>query len=130
MLYASGKAIGEAVAVWVDGVRMTERQATVWRALKAAAAADGVALQVNSALRTYSEQAELYRQWKAGESQYQAAQPGFSRHQNGLAFDFQVHASTSSREYQWLAKNGSRFGLMNTGAGFSTPEFHHWELTA
>lgn len=42
---------------------------------------------VTSTRRSYAEQAELYRRYKAGLSKYPAAPPGQSQHALGTAWD-------------------------------------------
>lgn len=57
-----------------------------------------------------------------------AAKPGKSKHLAGTELDITVHSSADSAEYQWLAANADRYGWINTGKDFPTPELWHWHF--
>jgi LAS superfamily LD-carboxypeptidase LdcB len=61
--------------------------ATAITQLVAAAARAGIPAQVTSGVRTYSQQARLYRRYLAGMNPYPVAPPGTSDHELGLAVD-------------------------------------------
>lgn len=128
VLYRDGKALGLALVRRVDGVPLTLRTAAAFEAMRAAAAADGVALKLNSGFRSMTEQLALYAKYLAGGTL--AAKPGYSNHQSGTSADIEVHSSTTSPEYRWLAANGRQFGFVNTGKDFSQVELWHWDLVA
>ncbi|HLK99540.1 MAG TPA: M15 family metallopeptidase [Myxococcaceae bacterium] len=90
--------------------------------MRAAAAAAGVQLQLNSAFRAMEEQRELYQRYLNGTGNL-AAKPGFSNHQGGIAVDIAT-GGTTSRAYAWLAGNAERFGFVRTVPS----EPWHWEF--
>ncbi len=93
------------------------------RPMIAAAATDGVSLRVESAYRSYSEQARTFAYWVSvmGEAQArrESAVPGHSEHQLGTTTDFSdpsngwelVESFAVSPSGRWLAANASRFGF-------------------
>ena len=87
--------------------------------MREAARRDGVHLTVVSGFRTYAEQKELYRLYRAGRGNL-AAKPGHSNHQNGWALDLN-HRGPGV--YRWLTRNGARFGFRRTVPS----EKWHWE---
>lgn len=82
----------------------------------AAAALYNVAMQyglfptVTSVLRTYAQQARLYRRYLAGSSPYPAAPPGHSKHERGLAFDMVVQQGGFSPQQAWLGQVWESWG--------------------
>jgi LAS superfamily LD-carboxypeptidase LdcB len=102
-----------------------------------AAKRDGITLQLSSGFRTYDSQYTLRRNnvidktrvndanylKTAGASSFyvETGKPGFSNHQNGIAFDIAVKSKIST--FEWLSKNAERFGFVR-----SVPsERWHWE---
>ena len=93
------------------------------RPMIAAAAADGVSLRVESAYRSFSEQARTFAYWVSvmGEAQArrESAVPGHSEHQLGTTTDFSdpsngwelVESFAVSPSGRWLAANAYRFGF-------------------
>lgn len=93
------------------------------RPMIAAAAADGVSLRVESAYRSYSEQARTFAYWVSvmGEAQArrESAVPGHSEHQLGATADFSdasngwelLESFAVSPSGRWLAANAYRFGF-------------------
>ena len=55
--YDGGRSLGTVDVVEIDGVKVGGKTAQAWMDLKAAAAADGVTLKLNSGFRTMDEQA-------------------------------------------------------------------------
>ncbi len=104
--------------VEVDGMAVEVSTARAFRAMRRAAAADGVALRVVSGFRTFERQAELYRAWRRGAG-HRAARPGHSNHQAGRALDLDLATGT----YAWLQANARRHGFHRTVRG----EPWHWE---
>lgn len=84
-----------------------------------AAAKEELGLVINSSYRSYSAQEEICEYYRSlyGDSYVEkyVAQPGFSEHQTGLAFDI---GSTSSRvfadskEYEWMQENAYKYGFI------------------
>lgn len=118
----------------VQGVDVLASEASTIRRLITDAQKDGVSLELHSGFRGYSEQVVLWVAWKLGLRADDVATPGHSNHQRaargagrGPALDWEVERSTSSPAYQWLARNGPRYGLAPKGTAFGEP--WHWELT-
>jgi len=66
---------------------------------------------VGSAYRTSAEQEQLFKE--LGPSV--AAQPGYSEHQTGLAFDFSYSGLSdkeTNRMWNWLADNAYKYGFI------------------
>lgn len=93
-------------------------------ALVNAAAADGVPLPLRSGFRTYPKQEYLYDGWKRRLPNFNRAAPaGFSNHQDGFAYDFVIDGYAGNPRYDWLKRNGPRYGFVRTVSG----EPWHWE---
>lgn len=94
-------------------------------ALVASAKIDGVPLTLNSGFRSYSEQKYLYDGFVRGSPGFnKAAKPGFSNHQNGIAFDISIPGGDGNPIYEWLKRNAPRFGFVRT----VNMEPWHWEF--
>ena len=122
-----------------------------YQAMVQAANRDGVPLGNNSGFRTYASQERLYNKyitWRDWENSDQttprppeanlAAKPGYSNHQNGIAFDLNCHARVSQSTYRtfekeqadrydtvydWLVKNAWKYGFIRA----VKRERWHWE---
>ncbi len=108
-----------------SGMYLQKSPVDVWSKfvqMKAAAARDGVPLDVNSAFRTNTRQAQLYREYQMGTGNV-AARPGYSNHQMGLAVDIQVRGRPSV--LSWLRNNATDFGFDETVPNDTL----HWEYT-
>ena len=126
--YRGGARIGLIWLETVDGVQVERATARAYRAMQAAAAADGIELKLSSGFRSMAEQTRLYAEHQAGTLATPVARPGYSNHQSGVALDIHVGGnSVMSPEYLWLQEHAAGFGFLNTGASFSTPEWWHWE---
>lgn len=84
-----------------------------------AAEKEGYGLIVNSSYRSYEKQEELCEDFKAlyGDNYVKnyVAQPGFSEHQTGLAFDIGSRSSNifaNSKEYKWINENAHKYGFI------------------
>ena len=77
-------------------------------AMVAAAARDGVRLEIRSAFRSRREQERLYAAYRNGTGNL-AARPGTSNHERGQAIDFKGNRGA----WDWLARNAERFGFRN-----------------
>ena len=83
---------------------------------------DGVLLGLRSGFRTFPSQQFLFdHQHDPGFNL--AAQPGFSNHQDGFAYDFAISSGNGNPLYDWLKKNGPAHGFVRTVNG----EPWHWE---
>jgi D-alanyl-D-alanine carboxypeptidase len=97
--------------------------AAAWRALKAAAAEDGVSIALASAFRSIERQAEIIRAKLARGDTLEAilavsAPPGFSEHHTGRAIDVATPGCAAlevefeqTEAYAWLERNAARFGF-------------------
>jgi len=93
--------------------------------LVVAAAQDGIAVTLNSGFRSYPEQKHLHDGFVRGLPGFNtAAQPGFSKHQNGIAFDLSVAGGDGNPTYEWLKRNATAFGFVRT----VSHEPWHWEF--
>lgn len=113
----------------VDGGRLHWLAANAWKALKAAAAAEGVELKPTSAgdlYRSYESQLKVFLErytkepngnstrtfegvkwYKKSEKLASLAAPGTSQHNSGLAVD--VHTASGER-LKWMVANCRKFG--------------------
>jgi hypothetical protein len=96
-----------------------------YAALVAKAAKDQIQLMLNSGFRSYSEQKYLYDGFVRGLPGFNtAAKPGFSKHQNGIAFDISVPGGNGNSTYEWLKQYATAFGFVRT----VSKEPWHWEF--
>ncbi len=127
--WSGGKFIGQiGLAEIVDKALEIERIAasTVEPYLKMANAAntDNVQIAINSGFRSYPEQKLLWDGFNRHLPGFNtAAKPGFSKHENGVAFDIAVAGASGSPVYDWLKAHGTSFGFLRTVSG----EPWHWE---
>jgi D-alanyl-D-alanine carboxypeptidase len=115
--------------------------AAAWQAMRAAAAADGVALRLVSAYRSVERQAELIRQrLDAGEPLAQVlaliAPPGCSEHHTGRAVDIGTPGQPvleasfeATPAFAWLQRHAGRFGFTlsyprGNAAGYAHEPWH------
>lgn len=104
-------------------VRLSPRAAAAWRRLKAAAAAEGLALVPISGFRSIGRQTALVRaKLDQGESLAHilrfVAAPGCSEHHTGRALDLGCPGCIEltgrfgrSRAFRWLKRHAPRFGF-------------------
>lgn len=128
--WSDGEFLGqrELVAI-VDSKLEIERLAleTIkpYAALVAAAAKDGILVTLNSGFRSYPEQKHLHDGFIRSLPGFNtAAKPGFSKHQNGIAFDISVPGGDGNPTYEWLKRNATAFGFVRT----VSKEPWHWEF--
>ncbi len=124
--YVNGVARNIQVAT-VDGKKVEVDTAKAYLRMKAAAAKDGVHLQINSGFRTMEQQQALWNGWQRRLPGYNpAARPGYSNHQSGVALDLNTQGSSRSqgtgKVYNWLANNAHKFGFKRIPI-----EHWHWE---
>jgi peptidoglycan hydrolase-like protein with peptidoglycan-binding domain len=120
--YRNGRAFALELVSIGNGEALSRPAAEAFLDMKAAAARDGVHLNVVSSFRSNEEQRALYRAYQRGQGNL-AAPPGYSNHQGGIAVDITTGGSRQSASYRWLAANGARFGFVNTVPS----EPWHWE---
>ncbi len=94
-----------------------------WKAMRAAANADGVTLMIVSGFRSVDYQARLIRKKiNAGQAIEEIlevnAAPGYSEHHTGLAVDIATPGSRplteefeTTQAFEWLGRNAGRFGF-------------------
>lgn len=114
--------------VGADGILkfVSEEIIEPYLALVNASEKDGVPLPLKSGFRTYPKQKYLYDGWKKYGKKggfNLAAEPGFSNHQDGFAYDFAIGGYDGNPRYDWLKKKGPQFGFVRTVNG----EPWHWE---
>lgn len=126
----------------VNGYLLRAEAAGQLQQLLAAAAAAGMAFDLSSAYRSYSDQQVTYNNWvRVNGSQAAAdtvsARPGYSEHQTGLAADVKVGSCAlecfaGSAQYKWLTQHAATYGFiqrypvgLTSITGYS-PEAWHW----
>ena len=128
--WSTGEFLGQLeLAAIVDSKLELERLAlkTIepYLALVAAAADNGVLVLLNSGFRSYPEQKHLHDGFTRGLPGFNtAARPGFSKHQNGIAFDLSVPGGDGNPTYEWLKRHATAFGFVRT----VSKEPWHWEF--
>ena len=107
------------------------------RALIEKTATQGILIKVTSGMRSYEEQAELYRKYRAGGPV--AAPPGKSNHNFGLAFDITIFKGSDDPEkaktpvwespaYKAVGAIGTEIGLEWGGNWKSRVDEPHFQL--
>ena len=108
----------------LDVERLAMKTIDPYMQLAAAAARDGIGIALNSGFRSYPEQKHLHDGFVRGLPGFNtAAKPGFSKHQNGIAFDIAVAGGDGNPTYEWLKEHATAFGFVRTVSG----EPWHWE---
>lgn len=104
--------------------RLIPAAAAAWRKMKAAAAADGVIIQLISAFRSIDRQVEILKEKLAeghalDEILSASAPPGYSEHHTGRAIDIDTEGAPPleieferTPAFAWLTKNAGRFGFV------------------
>lgn len=124
--WRNGKPVDvQLMAIDDKGNMLEVRAATAFIAMRAAAAAAGVPMVVESAFRTMEQQTLLWTAYMSGERTDPTAAPGYSPHQNGVAVDVTTARGTNAT-YHWLVRNAHLFGFKATVAS----EPWHWEHRA
>ena len=115
--------------------------AGAWRAMKAAASADGVVITIVSAFRSVDRQAEIVRAKLAKGLSLESilcvsAPPGYSEHHSGRAVDVTTEGVRPLEEefehtsaFRWLSANAARFGFVlsmprNNPHGYAYEPWH------
>ena len=85
---------------------------------------DGLPLPLKSGFRSYPKQEFLYNGFIQHQPGFNlAAKPGFSNHQDGFAYDFEIGGYEGNPRYDWLKQNGPEHGFVRT----VNKEPWHWE---
>ena len=122
--YVGGKPVNVALVVIDDKGHLLRRDAAdAFTQMRAAAAAGGVQLVVESAFRTFDQQAALYNAYTSGQRTDVAAPPVWSNHQGGTALDLVTERGTNAA-YAWLVANAHLYGFKRTVPS----EPWHWEF--
>ncbi len=121
--YKDGQPFALTVYPVGNGQYAEGKAAAALHALQALRRAQGLSpLFVTSAFRSNEAQQQLYAQWLAGTGN-KAAKPGYSEHQQGLAFDFAVGSQGyNSETYFWLSNHAPALGFYESVDG----EPWHW----
>ena len=103
--------------------RLTPAAAAGWRAMRAAAEADGVAIRIASAFRSVQRQAEIVRSkleqgFSLDSILEVSAPPGYSEHHTGRAIDittddtpaFEIEFERTAA-FRWLCRRAGEFGF-------------------
>ncbi len=108
--------------VRIDGKPIERATANAYLAMREAAAADGIELDIYSAFRSHAQQEYFHACYRtcSCNSCSPAAKPGFSNHQMGRAVDIGMWPGV----HAWLVTNAKRFGFVAT----VKREPWHWEL--
>lgn len=109
-----------------------------------AARTEGVSLQLVSGYRSYTRQANMYKQRLASakaaaknkglkgqraqdfvdKKMTKIARPGFSQHHYGVAADINAYAGT--RQFIWMQKNAQAYGFVQTFTGVNDTLLEEW----
>lgn len=128
--WSNGKFLSQITLIRVVGTNreiehVAAETAEAFLAMAGAAQTEGRVVGLNSGFRSYPEQKQLSDGWQRRLPGFNPANPpGFSNHQNGIAFDFDVGAGPGNRPYDWMARNATQFGFVRT----VKREVWHWEF--
>lgn len=144
--WSRGKYLGQIRTVKVKSnpkVMIAEKTQGPFQDMSEAASKEGISLKLNSGFRSYPQQLRLWRLYKKGKGNL-AARPGYSNHQNGIAFDIAgtrrgktgiVYKKNKKGKlvedkgvgrgatYSWLKENATKYGFVRTVKS----ESWHWE---
>jgi LAS superfamily LD-carboxypeptidase LdcB len=112
-LFDAGKLIGFAPVKYIGGVRVIESMYDKVTAMQEAAQKEAIHLTLAAGLRSSTATSDKFSP--------RTGKPGFSNHQDGQAYDFNV--THFPLVYAWLVKNALRFGFIRT----VPTERWHWE---
>jgi LAS superfamily LD-carboxypeptidase LdcB len=117
----NGRLVASQLAQVEPGHLLTPTAANNFQQMKAAAAKDGVALNINNAYRSYEDQVKMANQYGLYSKGGKAAVPGTSNHGLGKAVDLNVKSNPGS--FEWLKNNAAKYGFYNIPR-----EPWHWEV--
>jgi len=135
-LYENGKLISYSPVTLIGPIKVVNKYISNVNALIAAARKDNISLVLDSGFRTWDEQYALRKQnvidkTKIFNSNYlctannglfnpRTGMPGYSNHQNGDAYDFNVNLPGT---YKWMVHNAIQYGWVRTVES----ERWHWQ---
>src|SRR2546429_125672 len=77
--------------------------------------ANGILLPLKSGFRTFQKQEFLFDGWTRRAPGFNlAAAPGFSNHEDGFAYDFEINAFEGNPRYDWLKAHAPAHGFVRT----------------
>ncbi len=120
--YVDGRAVQIQLVSIGNGFELRDDVALAFGSMRDAARWDSVTLVVNSAFRTFEQQAALRALYESGKGAL-AAKPGYSNHEGGTAADIESDSGRNAA-FQWLTANASAYGFKRTVAS----EPWHWEF--
>jgi hypothetical protein len=103
-----------------SGFRAKPEVVTAYENMKRSFESDnpGATMKINSGFRTYKQQEQSRKRWAKKGKPKNAAKPGFSRHQNGIALDISTKGSKPpkyiTKVYEWLRNNAPQYGFVRT----------------
>ena len=125
----------------IGGVRLEQYTAIDFYLMRSAAQKDGIALTLSQGFRTNAQQEFFYKERsdpRVRQTKGQAAKPGYSNHQSGIACDIHVGMDPGDIArgnitpiYLWLLANAARYGFDQrevTVSGHVTEPWHWTHL--
>jgi len=119
--YVQGRPSTITVVPVGNGQYLRADAAKNFKAMQADAARAGITLSATSGFRSMEQQRVLYQKYLNGTGNL-AAKPGYSTHQNGISMDIGGIGSYSSKAFNWMKNNASKYGFVNDVRG----EYWHW----
>ena len=102
-----------------NGYRLNQEAFEAFKEMQAAAKAEGLIFEINSAYRSVAEQQSVFNaqcaQYGQAYCESHVAKPGFSEHHTGLALDVKTpHNGTFaySKEFTWLKEHAQEYGFI------------------
>lgn len=102
-----------------DDMKASKVAIEAFKKMASDASKDGLGIVINSSYRSYQDQVDICNSYKdlygEGYVQKYVAQPGYSEHQTGLAFDIGSTSSkifAQSKEYEWMQENAYKYGFI------------------
>ncbi len=136
MLYSGGQITDSSKVVYLGYAAVIDRMVPAVTKLMDAAARDGINLKALSGYRTFGQQLlirsknsrskrarlSLDHLLHADSDDFfpETGKPGHSKHQNGIAYDFNTRRKGV---YRWMVKNAFKYGFVRTVSS----EKWHWE---
>lgn len=123
-VYAGQLDLVEIVDAKIEIERLAMQTVSPYLNMVSKAGLSGVIVAINSGFRSYPEQKFLWDGFSKHLPNFnQAAKPGFSNHQNGIAFDIDIVETNGNEVYDWLKKHAPSLGFLRT----VNNEPWHWE---
>tara|TARA_R110002074_G_scaffold13083_7_gene47219 strand:- start:3333 stop:4436 length:1104 start_codon:yes stop_codon:yes gene_type:complete len=118
-------------------LRLKKEVADAYKQMRNAAKNDGIRINATDGFRSYKEQQKAKEKWTKKGKPGNAATPGYSRHQAGIAVDISTWVNGEGKTkqkkgssapnpttaiYRWLQKNAHKYGFVRT----VSQEPWHW----